>query len=143
MKKLLFLLCMMFIMTSSFGQWLEDRSNAVNSTEFKEAKQKMLTSISSERYDHINKQIITGKSLFFGGTALSALGVIIATQNDKIFETESAVTVRSGCVIAIIGGLSSFIGLPVWISGVNKKADFSIEVANYYKGGGAVIKFNF
>ena len=92
---------------------------------------------------HASKSIKTGKILTFVGAGAFTIGIIIMASSienstDEITDT----TVNSfiaGDLLAFGGLISTVIGIPVWIVGVNKKNKIEVELVKFNPKGSASI----
>ena len=147
MKKLL-IIPMIFLTLLSYSQahWgnekVYDSYAKMNNKNVPTSSNELVKKFTQESYnlDEINHQIALGKGLFIGGIITSSIGVVLAISginNENVELSEGSIP------ISIIGGLATLFGIPTWIGGVNKKADYSINLVSYNTGCGMGFKFNF
>ncbi len=83
---------------------------------------------------HASKTVNTGKILFAAGAGASTAGFILFVSgiNDALgSDADTDVKIYGGSLFLVCGFVSTVIGVPVWISGSNKKKKISLELAKF------------
>ena len=88
------------------------------------------------------KTIKTGKIVTFIGLGVTSIGVaILVSEAGKQVTDDNpgGNTASSGLNVAIIGGVTTWIGIPVWLAGLNRKKKIEIELVKFNPKGSVSI----
>ena len=88
------------------------------------------------------KTIKTGKIITFLGLGVTSIGVVMLINEASELvadDNPSGNSASSGLNVAIIGGVTTWIGIPVWIAGSNRKKKIEIELVKFNPKGSVSI----
>ena len=131
MKRLISICLLLFFVVTGNGQ-VNDKPklNELNQDQLNFALAKSKTTIKTDK-------IVTFIGL--GVTSIGAAMLISEAGKLVTDDNPSGNTASSGLNVAIIGGVTTWIGIPVWIAGSNRKKKIEIELVKFNPKGSASI----